>query len=135
MDHSQAVDVYLGFCYLIVVLALIEYAVVAYSNKKYDDRKKFKRKSVFEPKLQLETPDLLRDARIDECTCEQDVSILAIAMRPRSHRTCCRHNRIDLIARIVFPISFLAFNFVYWIVLISLSGWKMYGQSPEQQSC
>lgn len=30
--YVKAVDVYLGFCYLLVVLALIEYACVAYSK-------------------------------------------------------------------------------------------------------
>lgn len=57
----QAVDVYLGFCYLIVVLALIEYAIVAYSKKKHDDKmKKSKKKSIFETRLQIQTPDLLK---------------------------------------------------------------------------
>ena len=30
--YVKAVDVYLGFCYLLVVLALMEYAAVAYSK-------------------------------------------------------------------------------------------------------
>ncbi|KAE9411827.1 hypothetical protein Angca_007146, partial [Angiostrongylus cantonensis] len=30
--YVKAVDVYLGFCYLLVVFALIEYACVAYSK-------------------------------------------------------------------------------------------------------
>lgn len=135
VSYIKAVDVYLGFCYLIVVMALIEYAVVAYSNKKHDDKKKYKRKSIIEPQLQLQTPDLLRDARIDECTCQQNVSILAVAMRPHSFKNCCKHNRIDLTARIVFPISFLIFNFVYWVVLISLSEGTMHRNSEEHGAC
>uniref|UniRef100_A0A914R223 Uncharacterized protein n=1 Tax=Parascaris equorum TaxID=6256 RepID=A0A914R223_PAREQ len=94
----QAVDVYLGFCYLIVALALIEYEMQTQHQKP-----------------QLQTPDLLRDARIDECTCEQGTSILAtIAKRPFKLRPCVKHSRIDLIARIVFPTSvavFIEFNF------------------------
>lgn len=56
----QAVDVYLGFCYLNVILALIEYATVTYSKKKYDDRKKNKNKNIFELKQQFQAPDLLQ---------------------------------------------------------------------------
>lgn len=56
----QAVDIYLGFCYLNVVFALIEYATVAYSKKKYEDRKKNKSKNIFELTPQLHAPDLLQ---------------------------------------------------------------------------
>ncbi|CAG9537863.1 unnamed protein product [Cercopithifilaria johnstoni] len=135
VPYIKAVDVYLGFCYLNVVLALIEYAIVAYSKKKYGDRKKNKSKSIFELTPQLQAPDLLQDARIDECTCEQNVSVFVVAKRPLKYADFCKHSRVDLIARIVFPISFLMFNFIYWTVLLSLSGWKMYGDSAEQRTC
>ncbi|VDM96417.1 unnamed protein product [Thelazia callipaeda] len=114
VSYVKAVDVYLGFCYLIVVLALIEYAVVAYSSKKYEDRKRNKNKNIFEPKPQLPAPDLLRDARIDKCTCESDISIIAIAKQPRTCNNCCSHSRIDLTARIVFPIS-VSSNKLYFL--------------------
>ncbi|VDN84762.1 unnamed protein product [Brugia pahangi] len=98
VSYIKAVDVYLGFCYLNVVLALIEYATVTYSRKKYEDEKKNKSKNIFELTPQLQAPDLLQDARIDECTCEQDVSVFV-------------HNRVDLIARIVFPVS-VCYHFI-----------------------
>ncbi|VDK24356.1 unnamed protein product [Anisakis simplex] len=102
----QAVDVYLGFCYLFVAMALIEYACVAYATKKHNDQlKKYKKREDMMQTQTLQTPDLLRDARIDECTCEQGTSVFAtIAKRPFKLR-CIKHNRIDLIARILFPAS------------------------------
>ena len=75
--YVKAVDVYLGFCYLLVVLALIEFACVAYSKvcqseskkwtvmqKKNEDRKRKERK--MEHRTVQQTPDLLADARLAE---------------------------------------------------------------------
>uniref|UniRef100_F1LCC3 Glutamate-gated chloride channel n=1 Tax=Ascaris suum TaxID=6253 RepID=F1LCC3_ASCSU len=141
VSYIKAVDVYLGFCYLIVSMALIEYACVAYATKKHNDQmKKFRKREETQTQHQqpqLQTPDLLRDARIDECTCEQGTSILAtIAKRPFKLRPCVKHSRIDLIARFVFPISFLLFNFIYWIVLLSLAGWlNTAAQEAEDELC
>lgn len=45
------------------------------------------------------------DARIDECTCEQNVSVFLVAKRPSKHTNFSTQNRVDHIARIVFPIS------------------------------
>nr|CDQ05867.1 Bm5890, isoform j [Brugia malayi] len=52
-------------------------------------------------------------ARIDECTCEQDVSVFVVA-KPKCPLKCatfCKHNRVDLIARIVFPVS-VCYHFI-----------------------
>ncbi|VDK81296.1 unnamed protein product [Litomosoides sigmodontis] len=105
VSYIKAVDVYLGFCYLNVVFALIEYATVAYSKKKYEDRKKIRSKNIFELTPQLHAPDLLQDARIDECTCEQNVSVFVVSKRPAKYVDFCKYSRVDLIARIVFPVS------------------------------
>ncbi|EJW79691.1 hypothetical protein WUBG_09400 [Wuchereria bancrofti] len=113
VSYIKAVDIYLGFCYLNVVLALIEYATVTYSRKKYEDEKKNKSKNIFELTPQLQAPDLLQDARIDECTCEHDFSVFVVA-KPKCPLKCatfCTHNRVDLIARIVFPVS-VCYHFI-----------------------
>uniref|UniRef100_A0A915PQ43 Neurotransmitter-gated ion-channel transmembrane domain-containing protein n=1 Tax=Setaria digitata TaxID=48799 RepID=A0A915PQ43_9BILA len=104
VSYVKAVDIYLGFCYLNVILALIEYAAVAYSKKKYEDRKRSKSKSTFETKPQIQAPDLLPDARIDECICQNDASLFMIAKHPRKCTNCCTHSRVDFIARIMFPV-------------------------------
>ncbi|MFH4982029.1 hypothetical protein AB6A40_008738 [Gnathostoma spinigerum] len=124
VSYIKAVDVYLGFCYLIVVLALVEYACVAYAKKKYDDKqKKFDKKDAMNTKPSLQTPDLLRDARIDECTCGEK-NILSIA-KPNRCKECLRfkYSRIDVVARVAFPISFFIFNVIYWTILLAKAGW------------
>ncbi|KAK6025588.1 Neurotransmitter-gated ion-channel transmembrane region [Ostertagia ostertagi] len=79
--YVKAVDVYLGFCYLLVVLALIEYACVAYSKKKNEDRRRREKKSEHKPTPP--TPDLLHDARLAECTCNAaPTSIIAVIKQP-----------------------------------------------------
>ncbi|MCP9263557.1 Gamma-aminobutyric acid receptor subunit beta [Dirofilaria immitis] len=83
VSYIKAVDVYLGFCYLNVALALIEFATV-------------------------QAPDLLRDVRIDVCTCDQNVSVFLVDKKSPKCNNCCIHSRLDLIARIAFPISSIA---------------------------
>uniref|UniRef100_A0A0R3RMI9 Neur_chan_memb domain-containing protein n=1 Tax=Elaeophora elaphi TaxID=1147741 RepID=A0A0R3RMI9_9BILA len=135
VSYVKAVDVYLGFCYLNVVLALIEYATVTYSKKKYEDRKKKnKSKNMFALTPQLQAPDLLQDARIDGCTCEQNVSIFVVAKHSPKCANFCTHSKVDLIARIAFPASFLTFNLIYWTVLISLSERKVYENNSKMLS-
>ncbi|VDO48093.1 unnamed protein product [Onchocerca flexuosa] len=107
VSYIKAVDIYLGFCYLNVIMALVEYATVAYSKKKYEDEEKHKSKNIFE--LKLHTPDLLRDARIDECTCKQEIFL--VPKKSSKCTNCFTHSRVDLIARIVFPIS-VCYHFI-----------------------
>jgi hypothetical protein len=80
----QAVDVYLGFCYLQTNLALIEYAVVAFTlrtRKKHDEKLK----------QVLNKPDPLDSQQPPPCTC-------SIPGPP-----CIRHSRVDVISRALFP--------------------------------
>ncbi|WKX98439.1 hypothetical protein Q1695_013823 [Nippostrongylus brasiliensis] len=114
--YVKAVDVYLGFCYLLVVLALIEYACVAYSKKKNEDRRRREKKSEHKPTQP--TPDLLHDARLAECTCNAaPTSIIAVIKQP--NRFCIRHSHIDIVSRVVFPSAFLLFNLLFWVVLLA----------------
>ncbi|CAJ0941768.1 unnamed protein product, partial [Mesorhabditis belari] len=114
--YIKAVDVYLGFCYLLVVFALIEYACVAYTKKKNEDRRRRQKKSDFKPPS-LQTPDLLQDARLAECTCNTQQSIVAIVKRPS--KFCIKHSHIDIAARIIFPGTFLIFNLIFWLILLT----------------
>ncbi|EPB73105.1 Neurotransmitter-gated ion-channel transmembrane region [Ancylostoma ceylanicum] len=114
--YIKAVDVYLGFCYLLVVLALIEYACVAYSKKKNEDRRRREKKSEHKPTPP--TPDLLHDARLAECTCNAaPTSIIAVIKQP--NRFCVKHSHIDIVSRFVFPSAFIIFNIFFWVVLLA----------------
>ncbi|KAK6044102.1 Neurotransmitter-gated ion-channel transmembrane region [Cooperia oncophora] len=114
--YVKAVDVYLGFCYLLVVLALIEYACVAYSKKKNEDRRRREKKSEHKPTPP--TPDLLHDARLAECTCNAaPTSIIAVIKQP--NRFCIRHSHIDIVSRVVFPSAFVLFNLFFWVILLA----------------
>ncbi|VDN52976.1 unnamed protein product, partial [Dracunculus medinensis] len=114
VSYIKAADVYLGFCYLIVILALIEYACVSYAKKKCDDRnKKLKARSkarfkyvnlIFWHYIREETFNI-SESKIDICTCHKNSSTVAIIFKMPTFQECMTHGRIDLVARIIFPMS------------------------------
>ncbi|GMT20363.1 hypothetical protein PFISCL1PPCAC_11660 [Pristionchus fissidentatus] len=117
--YIKAVDVYLGFCYLLVVLALIEYACVAYSKKKHEDRKRRENKLKKGPPSPPQ-PDLIQDARLARCTCADphEPTVLAVIRHPFKWNFCLKHSHIDMASRLLFPGAFLLFNIIFWIVLL-----------------
>ncbi|CAB3401315.1 unnamed protein product [Caenorhabditis bovis] len=119
VSYIKAVDVFLGFCYLLVILALIEYACVAYSKKKNEDRRRREKK--MEHKPAPVTPDILHDVRLAECTCNTaPTSIIAVVKQP--NRYCVRHSHIDIASRALFPAIFSLFNLIFWIILCYKAG-------------
>ncbi|GMR42057.1 hypothetical protein PMAYCL1PPCAC_12252, partial [Pristionchus mayeri] len=117
--YVKAVDVYLGFCYLLVVLALIEYACVAYSKKKNEDRKRRESKLKKGPPSPPQ-PDLIQDARLARCTCADphEPTVLAVVRQPFKWQFCLKHSHIDMASRLLFPSSFFLFNIIFWLVLL-----------------
>ncbi|TKR76905.1 hypothetical protein L596_017975 [Steinernema carpocapsae] len=123
VSYIKAVDIYLGYCYLNVVLALIEYACVAYSKKKHDDQLKRNKKAERRAHAAQPTPDLLQeplDARLAECTC--DTSWFPLSVRRKPKVCCVRHSQIDMCARFCFPTTFVVFNMIYWLILLTKAG-------------
>ncbi|PIC42571.1 hypothetical protein B9Z55_009604 [Caenorhabditis nigoni] len=130
--YVKAVDVFLGFCYLLVILALIEYACVAYSKKKNEDRRRREKK--MEHKPAPPTPDILHDVRLAECTCNAaPTSIIAVIKQP--NRFCVSHSHIDIVSRAAFPIVFIVFNIVFWLMLLYKSKRLPYISEHEGDRC
>ncbi|CAP35835.2 Protein CBR-UNC-49 [Caenorhabditis briggsae] len=130
--YVKAVDVFLGFCYLLVILALIEYACVAYSKKKNEDRRRREKK--MEHKPAPPTPDILHDIRLAECTCNAaPTSIIAVIKQP--NRFCVSHSHIDIVSRAAFPIVFIVFNIVFWLMLLYKSKRLPYISEHEGDRC
>ncbi|EGT34753.1 CBN-UNC-49 protein [Caenorhabditis brenneri] len=130
--YVKAVDVFLGFCYLLVILALIEYACVAYSKKKNEDRRRREKK--MEHKPAPPTPDILHDVRLAECTCNAaPTSIIAVIKQP--NRFCVSHSHIDIVSRAAFPIVFIVFNIVFWLILLYKSKRLPYISEHEGDRC
>uniref|UniRef100_A0A914XHW8 Neurotransmitter-gated ion-channel transmembrane domain-containing protein n=1 Tax=Plectus sambesii TaxID=2011161 RepID=A0A914XHW8_9BILA len=126
VSYVKAIDIFLGTCYLMVVLALGEYALVAYSNKKRKDQmKRWEKKKQRLEKLQKEQrlpqPDIIAatsdEFQLAACTCpvEHMATEQPLLLEPEKPRNI---SRIDITARIVFPIAFTIFNFAYWLVLL-----------------
>ncbi|EYC15121.1 hypothetical protein Y032_0038g3642 [Ancylostoma ceylanicum] len=101
--YIKAVDVYLGFCYLLVVLALIE-CIIILTHPVH--------RNCFSALALISS-----DARLDECTCNAaPTSIIAVIKQP--NRFCVKH--IDIVSRFVFPSALpvcglLQLVFMYWV--------------------
>ncbi|CAI5444322.1 unnamed protein product [Caenorhabditis angaria] len=132
VGYVKAVDIFLGFCYLSVVLALIEYACVAYSKKKNEDRRRKEKKTEHKPAPP--TPDILHDVRLAECTCNAaPTSIIAVIKQPNSF--CVRHSHVDIFSRIMFPVVFTLFNIIYWTTLLYQARRLPYISEHEEIRC
>ncbi|CAI2348292.1 unnamed protein product [Caenorhabditis sp. 36 PRJEB53466] len=130
--YVKAVDVFLGFCYILVILALIEYACVAYSKKKNEDRRRREKK--MEHKPAPPTPDIIHDVRLAECTCNAaPTSIIAVIKQPS--RFCVRHSHIDIVSRAAFPLVFIMFNVIFWLMLLYKSKRLPYISEHEGDRC
>uniref|UniRef100_A0A914XN92 Neurotransmitter-gated ion-channel transmembrane domain-containing protein n=1 Tax=Plectus sambesii TaxID=2011161 RepID=A0A914XN92_9BILA len=140
VSYVKAIDIFLGTCYLMVVLALGEYALVAYSTKKRNDQmKRWEKKKQRLEKLQREQrlpqPDLIAETsdefQLAACTCpvEHMATEQPLSLEPEKPRNI---SRIDFTARIVFPIAFTIFNFVYWLLLLYKAG-RLTTQTAEEE--
>ncbi|CAC42350.1 Gamma-aminobutyric acid receptor subunit beta [Caenorhabditis elegans] len=130
--YVKAVDVFLGFCYLLVILALIEYACVAYSKKKNEDRRRREKKTEHKPAPP--TPDILHDVRLAECTCNAAPTSI-IAVIKQSNRFCVSHSHIDIVSRAAFPLVFILFNTLFWLILLYKSKRLPYISEHEGDRC
>ncbi|PAV76789.1 hypothetical protein WR25_25930 isoform A [Diploscapter pachys] len=139
VSYIKAVDVYLGFSYLLVVLALIEYAFVAYTKKKNEDRKRKEKRmgGGSERRQPIQTPaapDIVTDARLAECTCNSmPVSIIAVMQKKEKY--CLRHSHIDIGSRFFFPLTFTIFNLLFWIILLAKAKRLPFFSDIEQFRC
>ncbi|PAV86833.1 hypothetical protein WR25_04608 [Diploscapter pachys] len=139
VSYIKAVDVYLGFSYLLVVLALIEYAFVAYTKKKNEDRKRKDKRmgGGSERRQPIQTPaapDIVTDARLAECTCNSmPVSIIAVMQKKEKY--CLRHSHIDIGSRFFFPLTFTIFNLLFWIILLAKAKRLPFFSDIEQFRC
>lgn len=95
VSYIKALDVWSGTCLAFIFAALLEYALVNYATR-FDKRTKAKNSIGHEP--------------------ESSGGFL-------SRRYTSTSKRIDVIARILFPLLFLIFNIVYWVLYLFVLNW------------
>ncbi|GFG40380.1 hypothetical protein Cfor_01697, partial [Coptotermes formosanus] len=137
VSYTKAIDVWTGVCLTFAFGALLEFALVNYATRcdmHSENVKKQRHQSELEHAASLEAAaDLLQDGANnfamkplvrhpgDALTLEK-VRQCEIHMHPK-RQNCCRSwlskfptrsKRIDVIARITFPLVFALFNLAYW---------------------
>uniref|UniRef100_A0A0N4ZFA3 Neur_chan_memb domain-containing protein n=1 Tax=Parastrongyloides trichosuri TaxID=131310 RepID=A0A0N4ZFA3_PARTI len=136
VNYVKAADVYLGFCYLMVAFSLFEYAAVAFSKRRNENKKKKESKK---GKVQYDSvglrptlPDPVHDVRLkmfhnipeesfdqEICTCSQQpvTSLLYLSRKSYKIKPYVKDSHIDRAARIIFPATFSIFNVIFWLVV------------------
>ncbi|CEF68278.1 SAP domain and Zinc finger, MIZ-type domain and Gamma-aminobutyric acid A receptor/Glycine receptor alpha family and Neurotransmitter-gated ion-channel transmembrane domain-containing protein [Strongyloides ratti] len=136
VNYVKAADIYLGFCYLMVAFSLFEYAAVAFSKRRNENKKKRENKK---GKVQYDSvclkptlPDPGHDVRLkilqnfneesidhEICTCSQQpvTSLLYLSRKSNKLKPYVKDSHIDRAARIIFPVTFSLFNVIFWLIV------------------
>ncbi|XP_064076291.1 gamma-aminobutyric acid receptor subunit beta-like [Vanessa tameamea] len=123
ISYVKSIDVYLGACFVMVFASFLEYATVGYMAKRIQMRKQRfvtiqkiasenKKMSVNNPSLK-DTHTLSKMGTSGRFTTPRssDISKL-LGMTPSD---------IDKYSRVVFPVCFICFNLMYWIIYLHVS--------------
>ncbi|XP_023317680.1 glutamate-gated chloride channel isoform X3 [Trichogramma pretiosum] len=138
VSYTKAIDVWTGVCLTFVFGALLEFALVNYASRSDIHRENMKKKyaemehsTSVDPNAEPYDPDaaanfamkpLVRAADSDNVMSMEKMRQCEIHQAPPK-KNCCRSwlskfptrsKRIDVIARIIFPLVFALFNLAYW---------------------
>ncbi|XP_058802226.1 glutamate-gated chloride channel isoform X7 [Phymastichus coffea] len=136
VSYTKAIDVWTGVCLTFVFGALLEFALVNYASRSDIHRENLKKKyqemehsTSVDPALEPFEPDahakfampLVRQTEGGTMSMEKMRQCELHTAPPK--KNCCRSwlskfptrsKRIDVIARIIFPLVFALFNLAYW---------------------
>ncbi|XP_077869860.1 glycine receptor subunit alpha-3-like [Saccoglossus kowalevskii] len=137
VSYTKAIDVWMAGCSLFVFAALIEFATVNFLHRtaerselamvkkrlemrdQYNSKKKAYSESVRDVRLSLIGERLALNG--DSCnshTANIYISDDYMEMRASYHRR--KAQRMDKLARVVFPTAFLLFNAAYWAIYLGI---------------
>ncbi|XP_056593705.1 gamma-aminobutyric acid receptor subunit rho-3 isoform X1 [Triplophysa dalaica] len=142
VSYVKAVDIYLWTSFLFVFLSVIEYAAVNYFTTK-EEMKKLKQLKLSEfdasqamafdgcfhdTDIELSTFPPMSDLNSDPCMTSLNSAVPELPRimgtrlrRRRSIRQSVNHimsnsYKIDSYSRIIFPVAYIFFNFIYWSI-------------------
>jgi glycine receptor alpha-3 len=100
VSYVKSIDIYLGFCFLMVFAALLEYATVVYLAKRIELRKS-------------------RHGSGSQNPEDPEVSIKLLNSPDKIYGLSS--SDLDKYSRILFPIVFVCFQLIYWLVYLHIS--------------
>ncbi|XP_047476131.1 gamma-aminobutyric acid receptor subunit beta-like isoform X11 [Penaeus chinensis] len=114
ISYVKSIDVYLGTCFVMVFASLLEYAAVGYMGKRIQMRKN---RILAIQKL----AEQRKTAAHDHSHTSQDHTEHPPKQTGLNKLYGCSPSDIDKYSRIVFPVCFVCFNLMYWIIYLHIS--------------
>lgn len=113
-SYVKSIDAFLGTCFIMVFAALLEFAIMNYFDRKSQGEKR----TIADD----EDPQIENKVKSSEHTAIMDAESRGLKMTIKNYIYRMQPSSIDKYSRVVFPLFFISFNLLYWI--ISMNNWS-----------
>lgn len=120
VSYTKAIDVWTGVCLSFVFASLLQFILVSHMGRNEKQRRKHQHQSSVDPEA-LFIKEEGSNLKYEKSSSLDSTEVNAVSRLIAGHliEENVSHYKIDTFARILYPLSFILFNLIYWPVYCS----------------